>query len=463
MDRPTHLAGCTRAHDPPAKSLTIAARLRRSLAMERVMLANTASLVGTSMVTLPSGFVYWWIAAHHFPAASVGVASASVSAMILLSILSVLGFGTLLIGELPRRPDRARQLVTTALLTVASVGLGLGIAFAVTAPAASSNLRPLSENIWTVILFAAGVSLTAVTTVLDSVVIGILRGGLQFWRNAVLGVSKAALLWLIAVHTAWRSGLTIYGTWAAGALFSVAFLAVTFALRGGGLSGCRPNWQLVRSLRKSALWHHGVNLGLQAPVYTLPIIVTALLSAAKGAYFYAAWMIATLVFIVPQSLSTVLFAMSAANPAALTARLRQTVRHSAAVAAAAIPFMFFAGPRILHLFGAAYASEASTSLRIIALAVIPLIVRSHYVAIARVFGLLSQAAALVVVSSTLEISGAAAGAVVGGLPGLSAGWLLGVCVGALLMAPSFRRVFIGRTPASSLLPSSTEPAAAQND
>ena len=37
------------------------------------MLANTASLVGTSLVTLPFGVVYWWLAATRFPTASVGV------------------------------------------------------------------------------------------------------------------------------------------------------------------------------------------------------------------------------------------------------------------------------------------------------------------------------------------------------------------------------------------------------
>jgi hypothetical protein len=80
--------------------------LRTWLGADRIMLANTTSLVGTSLLTLPLGFVYWWLAAHRYPTESVGVASAAVSAMLLLATVSVLGFGTLLIGELPRKRTR---------------------------------------------------------------------------------------------------------------------------------------------------------------------------------------------------------------------------------------------------------------------------------------------------------------------------------------------------------------------
>jgi O-antigen/teichoic acid export membrane protein len=257
-------------------------------------------------------------------------------------------------------------------------------------------------------------------------------------------------LWAIASATAWRSGLAIYGSWAAGVLISIVFLALTFFLRGGTARGWRPNWSLLRSLRKLALWHHGVNLGLQAPVFALPVIVTALISRKSGAYFYVAWMIAGLVFIVPLSLSTVLFAMSAADPSSLRGRMRQTMGHSVATGVAAICFLLLAGPGVLRLFGHAYESEASTTLRILILAVFPLIVRNHYVAVARVFGLLRRAAQLVAATAVLELTAAVAGGVSGGFLGLTLAWVAAVYLEGIVMTPLVYSVSIGQMPSGTL-------------
>src|SRR5438477_1906238 len=98
------------------------------------MLNNAVSLAGTTAVTSGLGFVYWWFAARHFPAEVVGLASALVSAMMLLGNLCILGLGTLLISELSRQPGREASLISGALLLVGGVGGCIGLLFAVVAP-----------------------------------------------------------------------------------------------------------------------------------------------------------------------------------------------------------------------------------------------------------------------------------------------------------------------------------------
>src|SRR5512132_3304565 len=91
---------------------------------------NAIALVGTQAITSALGFVYWWLAARWFPPASVGLASAMVSTMMLLGTLGMLGLGTLLIGELPRQRWRAPQLVTTSVLVAGAASAALGLIFA---------------------------------------------------------------------------------------------------------------------------------------------------------------------------------------------------------------------------------------------------------------------------------------------------------------------------------------------
>src|SRR5690348_13064049 len=127
-----------------------------------VMLVNAGALIGTTAVTSLLGFVYWWLAARRFPPDAVGIASASVSAMVLLGGFCVLGLGTLLITELPRQPDHAGSLISTALLVVGVAGGIVGLAFALVASLVSSGFKALDLSLTNVALFAVGVSLTAI-------------------------------------------------------------------------------------------------------------------------------------------------------------------------------------------------------------------------------------------------------------------------------------------------------------
>src|ERR1700730_6720585 len=74
-------------------------------ARHSAMLRNAAALSAGAGTTAVLGFVYWWFAARNFPAEAVGFAAAAVSMMNFLALVSELGMGTLLMGEVPRMPD----------------------------------------------------------------------------------------------------------------------------------------------------------------------------------------------------------------------------------------------------------------------------------------------------------------------------------------------------------------------
>ena len=69
----------------------------------RDLLDNASTLVASTGVTALFGFAYWAVAARLFSQRAVGYGSAAVSAMTLIGTIGMLGMGTVLIGELPRR------------------------------------------------------------------------------------------------------------------------------------------------------------------------------------------------------------------------------------------------------------------------------------------------------------------------------------------------------------------------
>ena len=321
-------------------------------------------MIGATLVTSGFGAIYWLVAARLFSHTAVGLGGASISAMALLGNAGMLGFGTLLIGQLPRHPGHEKQIITSALLVVAVAGALLGLIFALVAPEVSFNLSPLRANIISVVVFAGGVSLTSVTAVLDQALIGLLRGGLQLWRNALFASSKLGLLiaagfWLSDAH--W---LTIYGAWLFGNLCSLAALVMHIVRKRGwgALPRIRSGRYSLRGFGMQALSHRWLNLGLQIPGFALPVVVTAVRSSAENAYFYMATMVAGLVFYGPLALVTALYAVGARDPEGLAQRTRFTLKLALGAGVLVNAALLLGADRLLGFFGPAYATQAGLTL-----------------------------------------------------------------------------------------------------
>lgn len=413
--------------------ITLKTLLSRWNDTHRVILTNATAIVGTTGMTSVLGVLYWLLAARAFSPTAVGLAAAALSAMTLLGNVGVLGIGTLLTTEFPRHRGQERSLLSTALLVTGLAGGVLGFTFAIIGSHLFANLRALGASGVTVILFALGVSLSALTLVLDDALIGLLRSELQFARNMLFAVAKLGVLLVVGVWVVNRQGMMIYATWAIGNLLSVAILARYALAKGPHARTYRPRWGLLRKLGGAALRHHALNLVLQAPSSILPLLVAILLSTRLTASFYVAWMVAGFVFVGPRALTSVLYAASAVEPSALGQRMRFTLSLALLIGLMANLVLLVGAEEVLRVFGRTYAEQAGASLRILALAVFPLIIKDHYITVCRLHDRVMNATRLMAGGAILELLMATAGAVLGGLSGLCASWLAVVCLEAVVM------------------------------
>lgn len=415
------------------------AKIQTWLRANQTLLTNTGSLIGTTAVTSGLGFAYWWVAARLFPQAEVGFASAAISSMQLLGVIGILGLGTLLIGELRPHPERAGSLITAALQIAGAAAAVLGVLYSLFAARLSPELAPLSRDTLTITQFTLGVVLTTVTLLVDQALIGLLFGGLQLTRNTVFAVTKLVILWLAGQYFAERTGMTIYDTWLIGNVISVGALLL-YALRKRTPLVHRPDWSMMRSLGRTAVGHHIVNLCIQAPGLILPIVVTVILGLETNAAFFAAWMLAMFAFIIPRHLSTVLFAVGAGQPELLAQKIRMTLKLSLMVGVASCIGFFVLSGVALGFFGADYAARAEWCLRIMAFGIFPLMLKDHYIAVRRVNKNVEKAVPLMVAGSLLEVFLGTVGTLLNGLTGLAIGWVIALCLEAVLMAPTVYHV-----------------------
>ncbi len=424
------------------------AKATTTIQFNRSLLSNAGSMIGTAVSTAGLGVVFWLIATHYFSKDTVGVASASTSAMTLLGFIATLGLGTLLMSDLPQRKSRRAHLVLAALLVTGSAGALLGLGFALTASSISSNFDPLSANALSVAFFTAGVGLTALVFVLDQVLIGLLRGNAQLSRNIVFSVVKLALLAPVAALIADAGPQWVYGSWTIGIAASLLALLIPFRRVARGL---RPDFHILGEMRASALAHHLFNLAAKTPDLLVPVLVVTLVSSAANASFYIAWMIAGFIFTVPWSLSTVVFAIGAGEKANLADRFRFSVYGSLAFGVLAnLVLLPTAGP-ILGIFGADYAAQATLPLHILALGVFGDTVRMHFISAHRVQNRIGPALPIIWAGTVLELGAAATGASLDGLVGVAVGWVAAVSAESLVMGRDVLRAMrprlVGEEPA----------------
>src|SRR5205823_9798835 len=197
---------------------------------------------------------------------------------------------------------------------------------------------------------------------------------------------------------------------------------VLATMRSGG-GQAAPSLRTIKGLGRTAVAHHTLNVALNFSPMLLPVLVTAMLSATMNAYFYVAWMIAGVLYLGPATLTTVLYAVGVRDPATLASKMRLTLGLSLGGALFANAILLVGADQILGLFGDGYPTYGAPTLRILALGVIPSIVKEHYVALSRIEQRTSTASVLIVGGAFLELALVAVGAMVGDLRGLSLGWV----------------------------------------
>jgi O-antigen/teichoic acid export membrane protein len=321
-----------------------------------------------------------------------------------------------------------------ALVAAAAVSAVLGLGFAVLSPLLAGELGRLTGSVPAVALFVAGAALTGAALVFDQATIGLLRGGLQLWRNVAFSVLKLLALVVAPLLVNHRYGLAITAAWVAGTALSL--VATTWLVRRTGRSlWHRPDWAVLRGLGGRTLEHSWLNLAFQLPRLLVPVLVTVLVSASANGAFYVVWMLAGVFYLVPTHLATALFAATSADPPAMRDKVRLTLRVSGVVGLAGALVLGVGAPAVLAVFGPEYAAEGTLPLRLLVLAYAPMVVKVHYVGVCRATDRVPRAALVLSASAALEIAGTVAGADVAGLVGVCLALLVCYAVEAVPTAP----------------------------
>ena len=405
------------------------------------LLGNVYALTLNTVVSSLLGIGYWVIAARLYPPEQLGVGAAVVSTMLFLSNLSQLNLNGALARFLPTSGAGGGRLIRYAYLLSGAAAVVVGVGFLLLGPLASDRLTPPAAGALFAALFVVAVAAWSVFTLQDTVLTA-LRGAI--WvpvENAAFGILKiamlVALLGVLPEHA-------IFLSWLGPALLALVpvnllvfrrLLARAQRIRGT-VEGLPDRRVLLRFVSLDYVGY----LFLQAGTNALPLLVAASLGAQANAVFYVGWLLGTALELVAYHFGTSLTVESAAAPERLPAYARQVLRRGLLLFGGGALVLVATAPVLLRLFGSHYAQASAGVLRLFAIAVIPRLLITMFVAACRVRRTIGRVVAVHATVTTLVVGLAFALMPALGVTGVGVAYLTGQLLVAAAILPALLRL-----------------------
>lgn len=388
------------------------------------VLISSIALIAGKVATMGFGFLAWIVAARMYPTAEVGLASGAVSAVTLCAQVSLIGVGSAVITLMPRFRDRPGPLLDTSISLLTLAALAAAGLFLLFAGSLLRELRVVAADPVYAALFAVLAIAGTLGVLFDQASTAHRRGAQVLLRGVSAGITTLVLVAVVAFVFGGTTSEAIFFAWVIGGLVTWTLGLLTM---GRAIPGYRYRPTMTRALAaeltRVGLPNYVLTLAERAPGFVLPIVVTELLSPSDNAHWYAAWMMAWVVFIIPIQVGMTSFAEIAREPRLAGAIIRHGIRTSLVIGVLAAGAMaVFAGPA-LSLLGHGYASAGSMPLRILALGIVPLTFIQAYFSLCRARGSLREAIVIGGIGSIASIVAPTIAGLAAGLVGMAWAWL----------------------------------------
>lgn len=397
--------------------ISVMSQLKRRL--KDPLYKNSFMIMLSTGISSLLGFAFWIVVARHYPLAEVGLASAMLSMLGLLYVLSSLGLHLGLIRFLPSTDDK-RGVVNSCLTIAGAFSIVLAVAFILGTPIWSPDLLLISRDAGLFIafvIFTVGYSLFFIQRY---VFIALRRAELALVQQVIFAAIKLGLP-LVLVSLGVLGILSSFG------------IGIWIALIIGSLMLVKTQswYRPVPAVRRSvinemvhfSLWNYVADSISSVPVTVLPLLVLGVLGAEFNAYFYMAFTITMVLNMIPIAITTSLFVEGSHDEERLRHNLMRAIRFILLLVIPVIIIIFFFGDKILLAFGKEYSENALTVLRLLSIAIIPTGFIELWVAVKRVQ---LQLKPIIYAYASVTILGLGASYILMsrvGLVGVGIGWL----------------------------------------
>ncbi len=413
-------------------------RLREHL--RTPLYANSYYLMANSVLAAPLGFAFWLIAARFYEASDVGLASAAISAIGLVMLISNLGLGAGLIRFLPNAGERSAAMVSTYLTIGGLVSLVAGVIFIAGLGVWSPALLFIRQHPVFLACFIIFAIMQTLAGILDQVFLAKRSAKYTFFRNITANLLKILIVVIMI------GSFGTFGIFASAALsISIGALMAMFWFLPRVQKGYLPIPMVHREVLSSTISYSLKNylaaLLAYAPQMLFPIMVVNILGAEMNAYFYMPWAMANMLLFIPTAISLSLWAEGSHNEDRLVANAKRSLALCLLLLIPIILLILALGDKLLLLFGEAYSQNGTTLLWLLAISILPASINTIYFTVRRVRMDMRSVIWAAAVGSSVALGSSYVLMGTMGILGAGVGWFIGqsVVAGAVIFILFGRR------------------------
>ena len=338
------------------------------------------------------GFFFWIVVARFYTEADVGFSSAIISAISLLTLISLLGLNISLVRFLPHA-DKPRDLINSSYTLGGLVSLVVAGIFLAGLGFWSPALAFVNQNAIFASAFIVFTILWTLSGLVNFTFIARRRASLVLYRGIIFSVLRLPLpiIFVLFFRT-----FGIVASW--GIAVAVALAVSIFMFLPKVQDFYKPVPTLKLSLLKD-MWRYSggnylANLFMACPAFILPLMVVNILGAEQNAYFYIGWMIANLLFAIPTAVSQSLFAEGSHFEDKLKENVTKSLKFTYLLLVPAVIVLILVGKWVLLAFGQSYSLNALHLLWVLSLSSLPLAISYIYTGILQVSGRIKELMAI---------------------------------------------------------------------
>lgn len=337
---------------------------------------NSYYLMANTIVNSGLGFVFWMLAARFYSEADVGVATGLLSASTLVVNLANFGINSAVIRFLPKHDDK-RKFVNTCITAIGLMTFAASVIFLLGMDIWASKLSFIKSHPEFIAAFVAFTAISGIGTIISNIFIAHRQAKYNFISNLITAALKIPLPIVLAPMF---GVFGVFGSW--GIALTVSVLASLFIFMRIIQPGYFPYPAFSKGTLKEISGFSFANYiaGLIAtiPGQLIPLMILGMLTAESNAYYYVTNAIAGILFIIPNALSTSLFAEGSTDETNFKPKMFKAAKTAYALLFAGVAGTALLGKYLLLLFGDTYSSSGHILLSAMALSSLFMVLPSFY-------------------------------------------------------------------------------------
>jgi O-antigen/teichoic acid export membrane protein len=351
--------------------------------LSRSLYKNASYLILGSLSTSVIGFIFVISATKLYSAEAVGLSTAAISSISLISLISELGLGITIIRFLPNFGKDSNNFLNFCLTINCIASILITAVFLVGLKIWSPDLLEIRQNIIFLLVFVIFAIASSLQPLILNVFLARRKAKYIMIINIIAGILKIVLIIIVSVVLNSAFGIFV----GSGIAMIVAVFLLIFLYVPKVQNAYHPTINL-RSDKAKELFSYSISnyIGrflLQALPLIMPLIVLNNLGAEASANYYVAWTIGAVLVVIPTSIFNSLFAESSNDNSVSSSNVIRSVKFMLLLSVPVVVIVVILADKFLLLFGQSYSNEATNVLKVFALSTIPWGINYLYISIAR--------------------------------------------------------------------------------